>query len=140
LFRYLSKLEPGSPAGPAELPEHVARLPVVDLQEQPGEPGEAAAGMQLTAQCAAAIRAHQLHFILSFSTAPAHALRELAAYGVWTFEFGDWQRFRGSPTGFWEVYRNARTSGAMLARLTSDPDVVIPLRRGNPPILVSTEP
>jgi hypothetical protein len=131
LFRYLGKLEPGSPAGPAELPESVARLPAIDVQVQPGEPGNPAAGLQLTAPCIAAIRAHQLHFILSFSAAPVHALNGLAAYGVWKFEFGDWEHFRGSPTGFWEVYRNAPTSGAMLARSTSDPDVVIPLRRGN---------
>ena len=125
LFRYLDRLEPGSPACAAELPEALAGLPVVDippLRVSGGSPDPA---------CEAAIRAHPLHFILSFSAAPAHALIGFATYGVWAFEFGDWEHFRGSPPGFWEVYRHAALSGAMLVRLSTDPDVVIPLRRGN---------
>jgi hypothetical protein len=127
LFRYLSKPEPGSPASPAELPESLMRLSVVGIEECVNAPGRS----ELTSSCAAGIRARQLDFILSFSAAPAHALAGLATHGVWAFEFGDWERFRGVPAGFWEVYRNAPVSAAMLARLTSDPDVVIPLRRGS---------
>jgi hypothetical protein len=125
LFRYLDRLEPGSPACTAELPQAVASLPVIDIQHERGAPGAIEPGS------AAAVRACQLHFILSFGAAAAHTLSELATYGVWVFEFGDWEHLRGSPPGFWEVYRNAKLSGAMLARLTPDPDVVIPLRRGN---------
>ena len=135
LFRFLEKLEPASPASWAELPAHLTALPVVDLEPSAVvvgiEPSSVAAATALAPECAAAIRSHRLHFILSFSARPAHALIDLARYGVWVFEFGDWERFRGSPPGFWEVYRDAALSGAMLARLTPDPDVVIPLRRGN---------
>jgi hypothetical protein len=125
LFRRLSRLEPGGPACTAELPEALAGLPVVDMQEPHAAPGG------IEPACADAIRSFRLHFILSFAAGPAHALSGLATFGVWVFEFGDWEHFRGSPPGFWEVYRNAKVSGAMLARLTADRDVVIPLRRGN---------
>ena len=116
LYRFLGKLEPGSPASATDLPPTLASLPVVDVQD--------------VASAAAVLRTHQLHFILSFSDAPAQALIGLATYGVWGFEFGDWEHFRGTPPGFWEVYRHAPVSGAMFARLTADPDAVIPLRRG----------
>ena len=122
LFRYLDRVEPGSPACIAELPQDIASLPVIDIHQGHGAVGSAAA---------AAVRACQLHFILSFGAAAASTLIELATYGVWVFEFGDWEHLRGSPPGFWEVYRNTKLSGAMLARLTPDSDVVIPLRRGN---------
>jgi hypothetical protein len=119
LFRYLDKFSPESPAATAELPRDLVSLPVVEIQTDP-----------------AAVRSFQLDFILNFSVAPpsvapALALLDCATFGVWRYEFGDWEHFRGSPAGFWEVYRNAKVSGAMLARLTADPDVVIPLRRGN---------
>jgi hypothetical protein len=125
LFRYLSRLEPGSPACTAELPQVWTSLPVIDIHAKHDAPGG------IEPACAAAVRACQLHFILSFGASPAHALIELATYGVWVFEFGDWEHLRGSPPGFWEVYRNAKLSAAMLARLTPDHDAVIALRRGN---------
>jgi hypothetical protein len=129
LFRYLGKIPPGkiapgSPASITELPASFATLPVVELQERDG-------GLQLTAEGGAALRSLQLDFVLSFSAASVHALHAIAYYGVWTFEFGDWQQFRGPPAGFWEVYRNAKLTGAMLGRVTADRDEVIPLRRGN---------
>ena len=127
LFRYLSKIPPGSPASITELPASFATAPVVELQEQDGVPG----GVQLTAEGAAAIRSLQLDFVLSFSAASVHALHAIAYYGVWTFEFGDWHQFRGAPPGFWEVYRNAKLTSAMLCRVTAERDEVIPLRRGS---------
>ena len=68
---------------------------------------------------------------MSFSATPARELLDLAVHGVWQYEFGDWQRFRGAPPGFWEVYRHVPVSEAMLVRLTPDPEVVVPLRRGS---------
>ena len=121
LFRYVDKVPAGSPASVAELPANLASLPVIELH---------------THEALTQIRALQLDFVLSFSTAPAHELHEIAYYGVWKFEFGDWETFRGSPPGFWEVYRNATATSAMLARLTADRDEVIPLRRGS----LSTQP
>jgi hypothetical protein len=127
LFRYLGKVAPESPASITELPASFASLPVVELQEQ----GGAAGSVQLTAAGTAAIRALRLDFVLSFSAAAVHELHAIAYYGVWTFEFGDWQHFRGSPPGFWEVYRNAKLTSAMLCRVTAERDAVIPLRRGS---------
>jgi hypothetical protein len=121
LFRYVDKVPPGSPASLAELPANLASLPVIELH---------------THDALTQIRALKLDFVLSFSTAPAHELHEIAYYGVWQFEFGDWDSFRGSPPGFWEVYRNAPATSALLCRLTADRDAVIPLRRGS----LSTKP
>src|SRR3569832_715059 len=115
LFRYVDKVPAGSPARVAALPGSLASLPVIELH---------------TLDALTQFRALGLDFVLSFSTAPAHELHEIAYYGVWQFEFGDWETFRGSPPGFWEVYRNAKASSAMLCRLTADRDAVIPLRRG----------
>jgi hypothetical protein len=116
LFRLLDKVAADSPAGTCGLPASLASLPVIELH---------------THDALTQIRALQLDFVLSFSTAPAHELHEIAYYGVWKFEFGDWQHFRGTPPGFWEVYRNAPASGAMLCRLTANRDEVIPLRHGS---------
>jgi hypothetical protein len=127
LFRHLNRVSRGSPASMTELPASLAALPVIELREPPGS----AAVIQLTPDSTAQIQALELDFILSFSMASVCALHALASNGVWTYEFGDWQTFRGSPPGFWEVYRNAKLTGAMLCRVTADPDAVIPLRRGS---------
>jgi hypothetical protein len=118
-YRHLNKVGAASPAAVVELPISVSSWPVVHWADEALSPAPAP------------VRDLSLDFILSFSASGAGALLDLARYGVWTYEFGDWERFRGSPVGFWEVYRNAPVSGAMLARLTSDRDVVIPLRRGS---------
>ena len=127
LFRYLGNAAPGSPASIAELPAGFATLPVIELPERAGSSGI----VQLAAAAATEISALRLDFVLSFSAASVHELHAIAYYGVWTFEFGDWQQFRGSPPGFWEVYRNAKVTGAMLSRVTAERDEVIPLRRGS---------
>jgi hypothetical protein len=133
LYRYLNKVSDDSPAAIVELPQSIASWPTVRLDQSAGEgridTADGSAAARLPARDA--VRAYALDFILSFSAAWPRDLLDSATYGVWTYEFGDWERFRGSPPGFWEVYRNAPVSGAMLARLTSDPDVVIPLRRGS---------
>jgi hypothetical protein len=116
LFRHLDKVAPGSPASITQLPTKFASLPVIELQ-----------GRGALTQ----IGALGLDFVLSFSAAPVHEFHAIAYYGIWKFEFGDWARFRGGPPGFWEVYRNAATSGAMLCRITAGRDEVVPLRRGS---------
>jgi hypothetical protein len=127
LFRYISRIAPSSPASPVALPAQLGNLPHIELQEPAGAGGI----LQLTPASTAAVQARGLDFILSFSTAAVHSLHALAYNGVWTFEFGDWRDFRGSPPGFWEVYRNSKLTSAMLCRVTADRDVVIPLRRGS---------
>jgi len=115
-FRFLDTVAAGSPASVAELPASLASVPVIELR---------------THDALTQIRELRLDFVLSFSTAPRHELHAIASFGVWKFEFGDWQDFRGGPPGFWEVYRNAKSSGAMLCRVTADRDEVVPLRRGS---------
>jgi hypothetical protein len=115
-FRLLDTVSTDSPASPAELPASLASVPVIELH---------------THDALTQIRALRLDFVLSFSTAPVHELHAIAYYGIWKFEFGDWQRFRGGPPGFWEVYRNAQASSAMLCRVTAERDEVVPLRRGS---------
>lgn len=116
LFRHLDKVAPGSPASVTELPANCASLPSIELHAR---------------DALTQIGALRLDFVLSFSAASLHEFHAIAYYGIWRFEFGDWTRFRGSPPGFWEVYRNAPVSGAMLCRVTADRDEVIPLRRGS---------
>src|SRR4051812_9284752 len=115
-FRWLDTVAAGSPASVAELPATLASVPVIELH---------------TRDALTQIRALRLDFVLSFSTAPVHELHAIAYFGVWKFEFGDWQSFRGGPPGFWEVYRNTKSSSAMLCRVTADRDEVVPLRRGS---------
>lgn len=124
LFKRVSRVTRGGPAESVVIGGVLQDLPRVELEKARDS------GQRITEEATASIRERELDFILSFSGA-ANGLTSLAAYGVWQFEFGDGQRFRGGPPGFWEVYRNAPVSGAMLVRLTDDPDVIIPLRRGS---------
>src|SRR5581483_7286744 len=70
-----------------------------------------------------------LDFILSWTDPPAQLLTA-ARHGVWKYQLGDWTSYRGEPAGFWEVHERQSVSGAMLVRLTADPDAVIVLREG----------
>lgn len=127
LFRRLQRAGPDSPSEPVGAPEWLLQLPVIEVDT--GSASAAATGQ--APGWAAAVRAERLDFILSFSTSPvARRLGELVQFGVWAFEFGDWERFRGAAPGFWEVYCNAPLSGCVLARLRPEADTVIPLRRG----------
>src|SRR4051812_40280638 len=78
-FRFLDTVPAGSPASVAELPASLASVPVIELR---------------TNDALAQIRALRLDFVLSFSSAPLHELHAIAYFGVWKFEFGDWQGFR----------------------------------------------
>jgi hypothetical protein len=115
-FRWLDTVAAGSPASVTELPASLASVPVIELH---------------THDALTHVRALRLDFVLSFAQAAVHELHTIAYFGVWKFEFGDWPRVRGGPPGFWEVYRNAKASSAMLCRLTAERDEVIPLRRGS---------
>jgi hypothetical protein len=127
LFRRLDKVRSGSPHGRAELPDVLVKLPVIEIEATDITRGDSGR----TVESAAVVRALRLDFILSFSASPrARVLCDAAEYGVWDFQFGDWEHFRGSAPGFWEVYYNAALSGCVLARLTPDADVIVPLRRG----------
>ena len=78
-----------------------------------------------------AIRSHDPDFILRFGFGIIRgAILTAARYGVWSFHHGDEQKFRGSPPGFWEVYRGENVTGAILQRLTGRLDAGVILRKG----------
>ncbi|HCU52703.1 MAG TPA: hypothetical protein DGG94_23430, partial [Micromonosporaceae bacterium] len=54
----------------------------------------------------------------------------LPTYGMWSFHFGDEERYRGGPAAFWEVYEATDTVGGILQRLTERLDAGVVLRKG----------
>jgi hypothetical protein len=124
----------GSPAAGSqryrmELTGRLAALPVIRTQAIRSTNGHSA----IDAETSAAIQKCDLDFIICFAeevTASVRLLIDRARYGVWAFTFGDWEKFRGKPAGFWEIFDGASVTGAMLVRLTDDPDTVIVLRSG----------
>ncbi len=89
------------------------------------------AGPHDTHTAATQINSYDLDFILSFEEAPCPpAIVDVPRYGVWRFQFGDWTRYRGGPSGFWEVYDGESVSAAMLTRVRPESDSVIVLREG----------
>jgi len=102
-------------------PACVASLAALTLNDN-GRPEEA-----LTQR----LRDYDLDFILSFSAERlAPGLLESARHGVWALHFGDWARYRGNPSAFWEVYDAQPITAALLVRLQQDPNAVIVLREG----------
>lgn len=53
-----------------------------------------------------------------------------AKYGIWSYHHGDPESFRGGPPCFWEVFKNTKTHGAILQRLTNTLDSGIVLKQG----------
>jgi hypothetical protein len=53
--------------------------------------------------------------------------------GVISLHYGDNRSFRGSPAGFWEVFRRTNTSGFIIRRLTEERDDGNDLMRGHLP-------
>jgi hypothetical protein len=121
LFRRLNP--PAGAQEPLEWPAQLRALPIVHLQSAAG-----GGPMRVSLD---AIPGARLDFILSLSAQPVpDELIALPSHGVWVLCAGDWERYRGPACGFWEVYDNSDLSGAVLARLTTQSDTVIPLRRG----------
>jgi len=58
---------------------------------------------------------------------------ESAKHGIFSFHHGDNREFRGMPSGFWEVYNNALSTGFIIQKLTEDLDRGYVLARGNIP-------
>jgi hypothetical protein len=78
------------------------------------------------------IQAYHLDFILNFQRHIIHGVALTTAhYGIWSFHHGDETKYRGSPSGFWEIYNNDPRSGAVLQRMTEKLDNGIILRRGS---------
>jgi hypothetical protein len=119
----------GSQRYRVELTGRLAALPVIRTRTTRSTNGQSV----VDAETIAAIQKCDLDFIICFAeevTASVRLLVDRARYGVWAFAFGDWETFRGKPAGFWEIFEGASVTGAMLVRLTEDPDSVIVLRSG----------
>lgn len=77
------------------------------------------------------IKQFELDFILSFGVGIIRGkVLSAARYGIWSFHYGDEQKYRGGPEGFWEVYNREAITGAVLQRLTDKLSGGVVLRRG----------
>lgn len=77
------------------------------------------------------IKKFKLDFILrfGFSIIKGEILNS-AKYGVWSYHHDDELKYRGVPTGFWEIYYDDPVNAAVLQRLTDKVDGGIILRKG----------
>lgn len=77
------------------------------------------------------VRNANLDFILRFGFNIIRGeILTLPKLGVWSFHHGDEMKYRGSPAGFWEIYKGDPVTGAILQRLTERLDGGIVLKKG----------
>ena len=75
-----------------------------------------------------AIKNHKLDFILRFGFNIIRGdILDVAKYGVWSYHHGNELKFRGGPTGFWEIFMGSSTNGVVLQKLNNliDAGVII---------------
>jgi hypothetical protein len=114
----------GRADGLVPLPDKMTGLPTVSLIE-----GPASDRHTVSAAAIKNILDRDLDFVLCYcAEACPPELFEAARHGVWAFQLGDWTRYRGVPSGFWEVYDAEPVTAARLVRLQRDVDSVIVLR------------
>lgn len=71
----------------------------------------------------AIIKSYKLDFILRFGFGIIKGeILEAATYGVWSYHHDDDRKYRGVPTGFWEIWFNDPVNAAILQRLTNQLD------------------
>jgi len=69
------------------------------------------------------IKSHKLDFILRFGFGILKGdILDAAKYGVWSYHHDDDRKYRGVPTGFWEIWFNDPINAAILQRLTNQLD------------------
>ena len=79
----------------------------------------------------AAIREHNIDFVLRFAFNILRGdILDCARHGIWSFHHGDPDVYRGTPPGFWEIYRRDPVTGTVLQRLTERLDAGIMLHKG----------
>jgi hypothetical protein len=77
------------------------------------------------------IRTHELDFILRFGFGILKGeILESARYGIWSFHHDDDRKYRGVPTGFWEILFRDPVNAAILQRLTPKIDSGVILHKG----------
>lgn len=61
------------------------------------------------------LNAAALDVILHFASAHLEGpILQAARYGIWSYQHGDGERYRGGPAGFWEMYERNPVTGATL--------------------------
>jgi len=69
------------------------------------------------------IKSYNLDFILRFGFGIIKGeILEAAKYGVWSYHHDDDRKYRGVPTGFWEIMFGDPVNAAILQRLTNKLD------------------
>jgi hypothetical protein len=76
------------------------------------------------------IKSKKLDFILRFGFGILKGeILDSAKYGVWSYHHDDDRKYRGVPTGFWEIWFNDPINAAILQRLTNQLDSGVILRK-----------
>jgi len=76
------------------------------------------------------VRSHKLDFLLRFGFGILKGdILDAAKYGIWSYHHDDDRKYRGVPTGFWEIWFNDPLNAAILQRLTSHIDSGVILRK-----------
>ena len=111
-MRFLSKTNALSPRDLSDDFATVPRMCCEFISKEGGQGGFSEATVQT-------IRSYELDFILHFSSSqPPGETLNLACYGVWSFRQGNYERYRGGPPCFWEIYYNDPVTDAALQMLT----------------------
>ncbi|MEI6060168.1 MAG: hypothetical protein WCR72_05635 [Bacteroidota bacterium] len=77
------------------------------------------------------IRSYELDFILRYGFGILKGgILDAAKYGVWSYHHDDERKYRGVPTGFWEIMFGDPVNAAILQRLTSKLDSGVILHKG----------
>ena len=112
---------------PVDLSNELVDVPVIRCQ--PNQSGKFVE--RFLAEDVAAIYEHDLDFVLrfAFNILKGDVLNS-ARHGIWSFHHGDPDVYRGTPPGFWEIYRRDPVTGTVLQRLTERLDAGIMLHKG----------
>lgn len=82
-----------------------------------------APGLQLSDADLAKVKREALDVILCFDSAHLQGdILTSARYGIWSYQHGDVDRYRGDPAGFWEMYERNPVTGTALKILDGKPD------------------
>lgn len=93
----------------------LAEIPSLDAAVNDGDISSAAIDV---------VGGRKLDVLLSFTSGPVpRGLLQVARYGVWAYEFGDGERYAGSPPYFWEVRDGHPLSCSRLYVLSEDQSV-----------------
>ena len=69
------------------------------------------------------VKAEALDVILYFGSAPLQGeILSAARYGIWSYQHGDVDCYRGGPAGFWEMYERNPLTAATLEILSEKPN------------------